>query len=226
MTEPTWTATDEVNALAKQPPAADDQYPGLATSADPDWQSFLSSDPDWFLRAAGRTIRRFCGWHIYPNLRVTVSDERVGSWGIISLPSRYVTGVDNLSLSVGDNQYQLIPPDKYVWHKGGWMQLRDMASWDYFTPGYYYGNDQYYLPAGQSTNQAQITFWHGYATVPPDVKEVLFELTQQAMTQASGNLKTAEVAGGFKVELSQNFGLTLNPEQKNRLATYRIGMVK
>jgi hypothetical protein len=220
----------EIRALSHQPPP-DQPYPDLVLPNDPDWLSFQTKDESWYLRAAGRAIRKYCGWHIYPNIRQTIHNQAMGSWGILTLPSRYVTGVDHLAVVVGDNKWQEIPESNYVWHRAGWLQRRGWGYWNWFSDGYYYGNDQYYLPSWDSgmgaagSGLATCTFWSGYTNAPEDVKEVVFEVAQSTMTMSSGNVKQMEVTGGYRIEFDQNFGMTLNCDQQNRLANYRIGMV-
>lgn len=226
-----WTAPDETRALSMQQAAPQESYVDLVAPDDPDWTAFQAQDPNWFLRAAGRAIRKYCGWHLYPNLRETLTNAPQGSWGIIMLPSRYVTAVDNVFLNRGDDEYMLVDPTTYIWDKSGWIQRTTTAYWDWYSQGYYFGNDQYYLPnwdigagvGGGATTQ--VTFWHGYATCPEDIKEVAFELAQQTMTSPSGNVKDLATAGGYRLSLSQDFGMTLNKDQMNRLANYRVGMI-
>jgi hypothetical protein len=228
-----WTPEDEAEAQVRdavratqKAAAADPPIQDLVTQDDPDWGAYQSDDPDWFLRAAGRTIRKYVGWHIYPNIQETRHKIRTGSRGIIMLPSRHVTEVDKLFIRMSEDlPPQWVAKDDYIWHQAGYIERR---GWAYYTgwyyAGYYYGNDPYYLPVWE-TGFATCTFWHGYTTLPEDVKEVAFELAEQSMTVRAGNVKMLEAPGGYKAQTSQNFGLSLNPEQKNRLASYRVGGV-
>jgi len=201
----------------------------LVAADDSDWASFTSTDPDWFLTAAGREVRKYCGWHLYPNITETIGNLHLGSHNLIMLPSRYVTSVSQVIILTGQNadakEGVAVSRDNYDWHQDGWVQRKGFAWWnDWYMGGYYYGSDPYYLPVHEP-GWAQVTFSHGYATVPEDIKQVVFELTQSAMAMTSGNIKMITAPNEFRLEPSQNFGMTLNPEQKNRLANYRIGMV-
>lgn len=226
MTEPAWAAEAQLNEVqAATRSAAQPTLPDLVTQDDPDWAKYRDDDPDWFLRVAGRAIRIYCGWHIYPNKRECLTKIRTGSKGIIMLPSRYVTAVESLAIRTGSGSApQLIDPCDYEWHETGWIQRK---GWSYYNDwqfsGYYYGNDPYYLTVNDP-GEASCTFWHGYNTLPDDVKEVAFELGEQAMTARTGNVKMLEAPIGYRVQMSQNFGLILNPEQMARLSNYRIGM--
>lgn len=211
-----------VGALSGQEAA----LPVLVTPDDPDWESFQADDPEWFLRAAGREIRKYCGWHITPNRRQTATKIHTGTRGVIMLPSRHVTNVESLFIQQDETlPAHTVDPTDYVWHEAGYIERKGWAYYNgWFAAAYYYGNDPYYLPV-YNNGFASCTFWSGYATLPDDVKSVAFELAEQAMTVHSGNVKMLESPGGFKATTSQNFGLSLNPEQKNRLANYRTGMV-
>jgi hypothetical protein len=199
----------------------------LVTSDDDDWASFTSLEPDWFLNAASRAVQKYCGWHISPNRSETIGNLRVGAQNLIMLPSRYVTAVSQLIVLTGEdadaNTGCLVSKNNYEWHADGWIQRKGFAFWaDWFQGGYYYGSDPYYLPVSEP-GWAQCTFTHGYQDVPPDVKQVIFELAQSSMQMTSGNIKQVTAPNEFRLMPSQNFGLTLNPEQKNRLANYKLG---
>lgn len=232
MTAPEWTPEDEAEAQirdaarAAQKAAAEPALQNLLTVDDPDWAKFQSDDPEWFLRAAGAAIRKYVGWHIYPNLREHVKKIKTGAKGIIMLPSRYVTEVDKVTVSYGEaiDTPHYLHHDDYLWYEAGWIQLKATSWWtDWYMTGYYYGNDPYYLPITQP-GIASVTFWHGYTALPEDVKEVAYELAEQAMAVRAGNVKSLMSPGGYRVDVTQSFGLTLNADQKNRLANYRIGM--
>jgi hypothetical protein len=227
-----WTPADAAAAEIRdtvrnaQKIADEPNLQNLVSADDPDWQAFQADDPEWFLRAAGRVIRQYVGWHIFPNIQETVHKIQTGSRGLLMLPSRYVTQVDRLSIRMDERQpTQWVDPREYVWHKAGWIQRKGWAYYaGWYYAGYYYGNDPYYLPVWE-TGFASCTFWHGYATLPDDIKEIAYELASQSMTVPAGNVKMLEAPGGFKAQTSQPFGMTLNPDQKDRLASYRLGMI-
>jgi hypothetical protein len=72
---------------------------------------------------------------------------------------------------------------------------------------------------------ASVTFTHGYDQVPAVIKEIAYELTTTTTEVPAGNAKDIQTPG-FKLQLMQAYGATLNQDQKNRLANYRIGAVK
>lgn len=198
----------------------------LLSVDDPDWAKFQADDPEWFLRVAGRSIRKFCGWHVFPNIREHVTKLETGAQGIIMLPSRHVTEVDRLTVSTGDRgQQRGVHRDAFEWFEAGYLQMRGSHFWaDWFAGGYYYGTDPYYLPVTQP-GVAACTFWHGYHVLPEDVKEVAYELATQSMTMKAGNVSMLATPGEYRLQLSQDAGLTLNKDQMNRLGSYRIGML-
>ena len=237
MTEPSYTpdsqwtpmeaAEADVRATLRNAQKANEpRLQSLVTPEDPDWEKFSNDDPEWFLRAAGRAIRKYCGWHLFPNERHTVRKIRTGARGIVMLPSRHVTEVESLFIQPDeDHPPHLVPDHDYVWHAAGYIERKGWsyyAGWQY--NGYYYGNDPYYAPVW-GTEFAACTFWHGWSVLPDDIKQVAFELAEQAMTVHAGNLKMLEAPGGFRAMMSQPFGLSLNDDQMARLSSYRIGMV-
>jgi hypothetical protein len=193
---------------------------------DPDWASYNAGDPEYFLRVCGETIRKYCGWHIYPNLEFTKTNLQVGSRGLINLPSLYVTAVNAVTLqgSNAESDVQL-NTDQYNWFQNG---IIEPVGWQWYGAysGFYYGPDQWsYLPVYQF-GLATVDFNSGYDAVPDVVKEVAYELTtwtQQFKT--GGDIK--EVASpGFRLALGAKegggTGMALNDNQKNRLAPFRI----
>jgi hypothetical protein len=190
----------------------------LVSVDDPDWAKFQTDDPEWFLRAAGRAARKFCGWHLAPNIRQHITKVEVGAHGICMLPSRYVTEVEELTITCGQHPHR-VRHSEFRWDEEGWIQLRTEPDW--YSAGYVYGNDPSYLPVTQP-GIATVTMWHGFHVLPEDVKEVCFELAQSALILKTGNVKTLATPGEYRLELSQDAGLTLNCDQRNRLGPYRI----
>lgn len=196
----------------------------LVSTADPDWQAFQTKDPDWFLKVAGDAIRVYCGWHLFPNLTHTAPQLPIGAKGLIMLPSRHVTDVSNVTVFPrSDTPVTLNPDTDYLWDRGGWIQRNGWPLWGDVYAGYYYGNDPYWLPVWQA-GIASVTFSHGFDVLPNDIKEIAYELALSTIQMRAGNIK--EIATpGFRLQPGQCFGATLNDEQKNRLANYRIGGV-
>jgi hypothetical protein len=202
--------------------------PDLIGVTDPDWQSFLTSDPAYYLRVAGAAIRKYCGWHLWPSMTVTKTKLMTGSDGIVMLPSRYVTDVSQVVMENRDPGLDpvTLDPDSYKWFEPGWVQwIGSGCGWGWGWPGaYYYGPDTpYYLPV-TNYGLADVTFTHGYDELPDDIKQVAFELTKGILTIGPGVTNVKEVQSPqYKTVFGQASGLTLNDQQKGRLANYRIG---
>lgn len=199
---------------------------------DPDWAKFQQGDEEWYLAVAGDALREYCGWHLWPSVTETMTKRMVESKGIITLPTRYVTDVSAVVMQ-GNNEPNAnepisVDPESYTWFPGGWIQLITPApgGWGWGWPGaYYYGPDApYYLPM-YNFGLADVTLTHGYDVLPRDIKQVAFELSKTAQAMAStvpGNVK--EVGSPqYKAVFGTAPGLTLNGDQKCRLANYRVG---
>ncbi len=162
-----------------------------------DLAGFESGDPEFFVRAAEAEVRRFCGWHIAPNVEALSVRCDVGEMGIIMLPSMQVTSVESV---VVDGR--TLDPEEYCWDPAGFISRR-CASWP-------------------RDRHAVVSFTHGYASTPADVKSVVLELASRARSLPA--LPAKDIAGGpFRVSLFQgSTGLSLSEEHKRRLDSYRI----
>jgi hypothetical protein len=193
--------------------------PPLVTTDDDDWAAFQTNDPDWNMRLAGREIRKYCSWHIYPNLVRTVRNIPVGSHGIMQLPSLMVTDVASVAIQSCDGTLTVLDTDRYNWFDYGVIQP---IGWDWY--GSYYGWDWSYLPVYQF-GLATVTFSSGYEIAPEDVTAVAYELVTTTMEVSAGNVKDIQTPG-FKLEVTQPYGATLNTDQRNRLSPYRLPTVR
>lgn len=197
----------------------------LLSATDPDWSAFKAGDESYFLNAAGDAIRRFCGWHIAPSLTVTLDKLRVGSSGIIEVPSTYVTDVLEVALEQRAGALKVLEPTDYVWMEYGIVQLRQAP---HANPWGYYGGYGFmpggYLP-GAPLNMVRMTLTHGYDEVPAEVKQVAFELVNSSTDMPSGNVREIQTPG-FKLQLSQAAGMSLNSQQMDRLSSFRLSRAR
>lgn len=178
-----------------------------------DLQKFASSDQAWWLAAAGRAIRSFCGWHIAPSVAVLGARIRCGEQGIICLPSLYVTAVSNLTvdgnLLVRDQDYYWEPPDQANRASNGAIIHRVARG--------------YWRSSAYPRNPfCTVDFTHGYPDVPEDVAAVGYELTQQGRSRPGANAKDL-TAGPFRAAFLKT-GNSLDPDQKQRL--WEAGVVR
>jgi hypothetical protein len=200
------------------------QPPDLLDPADPDWLKFQNQDPDWFLHVAGEAIRVYCGWHIYPNLALTIPNLPIQSKGIIQVPSTFVTDVASVTIQDpnGENPW-LLDPTQYTWFDYGVIEPTSVQQWTQYA-GYYYGPDNWsFLPIYQF-GYATVACNSGFPEVPTPVKEVAYELTTTTTEVSAGNVKEIQTPG-FRLSLMQAYGATLSADQKNRLSPYRLPTV-
>jgi hypothetical protein len=217
----------------------------LLNTNDSDWAAFSRGDPEYLLRTAGRTIRQYCGWHLFPSLQMTLNNLVIGSNGAIMLPSLHVTDVESVVLQTGIDADDTVTmdPDQYTWFDYGKVQPAGLFWWSGSYTAYYYGPDSPAYVPWMNYGWATVTFTHGYDSLPEDIKQVAFEMARASGAsgttggggQLPANTNIKEVASpGFRLVLGgagQGMGGTgtvgsLTENQKNRLASYRIGAVK
>jgi hypothetical protein len=205
---------------APQPPLQD-----LLDPNDPDWAKFQAQDPDWFLAVAGDAIRDYCGWHIYPNLQLNVSNLEIGTRGLINLPAMLVTDVISVTIQASNaEQNMLLDPAEYNWYDYGVIEPLSWHWWSAYG-GFYYGPDNWsFLPIYQY-GLATVVFNAGYTECPRVIKEIAYELTTVTSEVAAGNVKEIQTPG-FRLSLMQAYGATLNADQKNKLSKYRLPTVR
>lgn len=186
--------------------------PPLVTSDDDGWAGYLARDPDWFLAAAGDLIRSYCNWHIWPSLSFTGVRCKIGARGIIPLPTLKLTIVDLLTVNG-----QTIPITDYTGY-GSWIAWHPVCVEGVSQIGFDFTH-----PAGA---YATVDFTHGYADIPPTVAELAYEIADRAM-QFPAAAAVDVTAGPYRYVFGQRGGLTqlgisLSPDQKDRLAPYAI----
>jgi hypothetical protein len=178
-----------------------------------DLASFQGSDPNWFLSVAGDTIRNFCQWHIFPSITVTELVP-IQPEGTIMLPSLYVTDVaaitlDGLSLD----------PSAYEWHQAGYIKR---IRHPYFQwPLWPLESEQRFREyPSQLARHAEVTYTHGYSTLPPVVAGVGMELANRAIELPSGVAKQIS-SGPYSIGFGE-LGIVLSDEQRRRLGPYTL----
>jgi hypothetical protein len=173
-----------------------------------DFALFKARNENWFLGAAGETVRDYCGWHIYPVEEATDVSARIGNEGIIMLPSLNIVSVEAVRLNG-----IALPVEDYEVHSAGWLQLVGgvHAGSGLFGPQQrVQGHNRY----------VSVDFTHGFTTMPKAVAEVGFELTGRTLEKPSGVVKSLE-AGPHKFVFNE-FGAVLSKDQESRLDPYRV----
>jgi hypothetical protein len=178
-----------------------------------DLNSFQASDPNWFLEVAGDTIRNFCQWHIYPNITVTESVP-IQPEGTIMLPSLYVTGVESITLNG-----LTLNPSAYHWHQAGFINRiqHHYFQWPLWPLESEQRFREYPSPLARF---AEVTYTHGYETLPPTVAGVAMELANTALELPSGVAKQIG-SGPYNIGLKE-LGLVLTDNQRRRLGPFTL----
>lgn len=178
-----------------------------------DFASFKRTQEDWFLGAAGETIRDYCGWHIAPVFVQTGVAAKVGNAGIIMLPSLNVVSVEAVRCNG-----VAIPESSYVVHTAGWIELAGAG------PTGVGGFVSQWLnptPLRRSQNRwVSVDFTHGFEDIPRAVAEVGFELTGRTLEKPAGVAKSMQ-AGPNSFQFNE-FGMVLSEDQEYRLNAYRV----
>jgi hypothetical protein len=205
-----------------------DPLPPLVTTSDPDYALYKAGDEEYLLRVACSAIRDYCGWHIAPPITDTYEQLKVGSKGIVMLPSRYVTDVAEVKAHNHDPNAEVVVLDAntYEWFEQGWIERINVSSWGWSWPGAYFGPDAPYYQPNYATLMVDVTMTHGYETLPDNIKQIAFELATS--TGASTGLIT-----GIKSITSPQYtttfadavkaGMNFSDEQLHTLDDYRLG---
>lgn len=185
--------------------------PSLLSIADID--PFQSGDPVWFANAVGETIRNFCQWHIYPSITVTETWP-IKPDGTIMLPSMYVTDVASVVI---DGLTQ--DPTAYQWYAAGYVRRfrKDYFEWPLWPLESEQPFREYPSPLGR---YAEITYTHGYDTIPPLVNAVGMEVASRAMELPAG-IATEITAGPQSIRFGA-LGIVLTDDQRRRLGPYTL----
>ena len=179
-----------------------------------DLADFQSSDPAWFLPAAGETIRTFCQWHIAPSVTVAQTLP-VQPDGTIMLPSLHVTGVESVSINGVE-----LDSGSYQWHESGY--IRRYRQQPYFQWPLWPLEDD--LPFRERPSplalHVDVRYTHGYSELPLAVKAVALELATRAMEMPSG-VATQIAAGPQTISLGA-LGIVLTDDQRRRLGPFAL----
>jgi hypothetical protein len=197
--------------------------PPLLNSTD--YATFSGLSQDWFISAAGVTVRNFLGWHVAPNVTETLYCDMTGD-GTIFLPSRYVTAV--ASVTPPWPGAPAVASGAYYFDQRGWITLLPMSYGYAPSPatGMLWPIDTVRLFDAYPKNNRRmiVEFSHGYENLPFPVAEVAYELVMRAMEKPAG-VATDVTAGPYQYKF-QEFGMVLSDDQKNRLASYKIPSVR
>lgn len=187
-------------------------YPDLLSSDD--LTAFQASDPDWFLQAAGETVRwDICQWHIAPSITETITAP-IKPDGTIMLPSLHVTDVSQVAL-----HGLTLDPSGYHWYQSGYIRRfrHPYFEWPLWPLESEQPFREYPSPLAQ---HAEVTFTHGYSELPMPVKVVALEIATRAMEMPSGIAKEIQ-SGPYSIGLGA-LGVVPTEEQRRRLGPYTL----
>lgn len=165
----------------------------------PDMVANPELDAQWWKKAAQNAVRRYCGWHVAPELDETlVLDSHGGR--ILMLPSRHVNSVTGVKVEGAE-----LAQDAYDWSEAGLIQLRS-GHWP------------------DHPRAVEVALNHGYPPEEvPEILELIRNLAKRARTQpgvASQSVNGASVsyltAGGAPL------GLQLLQIEKEQLDPYKL----
>lgn len=175
----------------------------LIQTDDADLAKWQAADQDTFLAMVCAEVRSFCGWHIAPSLEIVNRTCWFGDRGLVTLQSTHVTEV--ASVAVCGNT--LTAGTDFTWQEPkGWLRLHPSA-WAF--------------PPPRQAPSAVVTYTHGYAETPQDVKAVIFEVLATALELPASNA-TEVVTTQYRFNLKPNIGISLSDDQKDRLGRYRL----
>lgn len=180
----------------------------LATAADLAAYSrgqVPEGDPrvDPILDGVSAAVRRWCGWHIYPEVQETVVLDGPGG-RYLALPTKQATQVQ----SILENGFILLDGIHYRWAFDGSVKRLDR-----------YWVDDY--------RAVTVTYRHGFDEVE-DVKSVVLSVASRQLASPMGAV--SEAAGGVTVKWSETAsgvagGLGILAHEFALLAPYRIESV-
>lgn len=138
-----------------------------------DLTDYRAGDPDTLLRQAQAAIRRYCGWHIAPEVTETITLDGSGSRSLW-LPSLYVTDIASVTVEgiVKD-------VDDYDWSTNGYVSSR-FGTWSI------------------RPRQIVVEFTHGYDDIPDDLIGVAVAMAGRAAASPAGPKR--QTVGPFSVE--------------------------
>lgn len=207
------------------PPAGDNAVDGVEVPPllnATDYTKFSGLDVDWFINAAGATIRNFLNWHVSPSITQTCYRDVSGD-GTIMLPSRYVTDV--ASVTPPWDGAAAIDPDAYTWDQRGWISFKTGITYG-FAPSpasaslWPIDTARLFDAYRRQSRRMIIEFTHGYDVLPYPIAEVGYELVMRVLEKPAGVASEVQ-AGPYRYRFGE-FGIVLSADQKNRIASYRM----
>jgi hypothetical protein len=169
-----------------------------------DLTDFQSGDAQTHLDLALAVVRAYCGWHIAPSQEDTVTLDGAGTT-IQALPSLHVTAVESVEVDG-----EAVDTGNFTWSAAGFLRYGGEC-W----PGRWSG----------VLRDVVVTFTHGYAELPAEIRAVVLSVAARSSTSPSG--ASTMQAGPYSVALGRNAdgssgGVTLTDLERAVLDRYRL----
>lgn len=172
-----------------------------------DLELYQGGDAQSLINQATALVRRYCGWHVTPNVVETVTLDGSGN-GTQILPSLRVTGITSVTYDG-----VLLAASDYSWSPFGVIEY-DTAG-PYFLSAYRWLN---------GTGKVVVTMNHGYVDAP-DLAGVVMAIASRAQSSPNGVVRTQ--SGPFSETYSQTGlnvagGVSMVDHEKDILDRYRL----
>lgn len=165
----------------------------------PDLTNGENIDTEWWQKAAQNTIRRYCGWHVAPNVYDTLTLDAHGGRSIM-LPTQHVMSIDSVYL---DDTIDLT--GELDWSESGYLRLRSKTFPD-------------------RPRCITVTLYHGYE--PDEVPEVIMLMRSLARRARTQPLVSSQSVNGASASYLTAGGAPLSIPlldiEKRMLDPYRI----
>jgi hypothetical protein len=160
------------------------------------------------LDLATARIVSYVGHPIAPPTTETITLDGTGT-DLILLPGHPVTDIDSITVN-GVALTYVADAYEYVWSESGAVRLTGANSW------------------GRVAQSIEVTYTHGYATVPDDVKAVCLQMATRGWHNPAG--LRSESLGGYSYSSAIPatgipVGLNLTDDERDILDRYRFVLV-
>lgn len=173
--------------------------PPIVTTAD--LTSYQAGDAQGLIDQATALVRRYCGWHVTPELTETLTLNGSGN-GVQILPSLRVASI----ASVTHDGTLLTADDDYTWSAAGWIE--------YVAAGPYFSEAGLWATA---PGKVVVELTHGY-TDAPDLAGVI--LARASRMQGNPNAATRTQVGQVSEQVEVASGFTA--DERATLDLYRL----
>lgn len=169
--------------------------------AKPDIIGNPTMDAAWWRKAAQEAIRRYCGWHVAPNITETIKVDAYGGRTLL-LPSKHVTALNHVTVADVDIT------DQCTWSEGGLIVLR-AGVWP------------------DEPRAVTVDLTHGWdPDEVPDVQQLILQIARRAKSQPGNGVIQSQTVNGASVGYFSAGGgplsLQLLQIEKDALAPYRL----